>query len=228
MYDVSGQQVYGRLYGSMLPNSSVFLRQRLNKVVLDRLACVIIVNYELWLDANPSGDPLRYHRLNGGKLVESRFQFTLHKAPREGWSKLATRADINHNVRLKGSNLVTQPDPDAHWYRNLNTIVGEQAHKFEGLVWNRGLQLMSRPLSGVLGDVRVLITDDDRPRIQLERGKTCLDMVSYPASVSETARPILGASYIDGTLDDVDKMLNDAIAWWLAANDEERRKVFDA
>ena len=228
MYDVGGQEVYGRLYNSELPNSSVFLRQRFNHIVPDQLACVIIVNYELWFDSQPAGDRFRYHKLNGGKLVEGRFEFTLYKTPREGWVKLATRASLFHDVRLKGGELVTQPDFDAHWYRELVAILGEQAHKFDGLAWRRGLQAVPRPLRAMFGDVRVLVTDDDRPRIQLERRKTRLVMVSYPASVSETARPILGASYIDGTLDELDLMLNDAIAWWLTADDEARRKAFGA
>lgn len=198
-----------------------------------RLGHVVTLSQTFWYeDDSPMADEF------DGTLKRVQAVITVYKRPSdvkskwgmsvEGWAKLAEETDVLHNVKLFGAMLFPRPDLDDIWYRELVTVVLQYAKNFERLVWRRGFgeivdKSTKKGMSGTFGDVKVTsYVMAGRVLIQLERGGVRFTMIGQDV----VDDPRMGFQSVDGTADELAAIVDDAILFWVCADDATRQTCY--
>lgn len=206
----------------------LFARDSLYK----RVGSIITMSETLWFDKVPTEEGAWL-----GALKRFEVTLTIYKQPnaaqtmfgeRSGWEALAEETDVYRNVKLYGPLMFPHPDLNASWYRELVVMMSERAKMFERFVWSRGFGKIvddskSRGMSGMFGDITVMsYVLAGRVQVQLERGGIRFTMIAQ----DEVDDPRMAVNSLDGTVDEITALVDDAATFWLMADDATRTSCY--
>lgn len=153
--------------------------------------------------------------------IQLRLCVVLYKEPRKGWRHLRNATDLFHNVPLHGWRLLPGFPVHSIRFRRLNEKLRELAAHFHQAVWMTGLGHLpdEKPRTCMLSDILVYTYSvADEVRVHLQRESVSILMA---APENPDGHPMRVVS-VEGTLDELTILVEDASARWLVLDAADR------